>query len=69
LLKKEYVPLPPSQEKEKGSGGQGKGKGGQQKSIAERRAESKSWKLGGTVLTEDELLGREKASERGPVTS
>lgn len=61
MLKKEYVPPPPAQEK-------GKGKHGQQKSVAERRAESKSWKLGGTVMTEDELLGRDKDVEKGPLS-
>jgi hypothetical protein len=63
LLKKEYVPPPSSAEKGSGSG---KGKrDGLNKSVAERRAESKSWKLGGTVLTEEELLGKDKSSDRG----
>ena len=33
------------------------------KGIAEERAESKSWKLGGTVLTEKELLGYDNTTE------
>jgi hypothetical protein len=61
-LGKEYVP-PPS-EKEKDKKGKGAGAKGS-KSIAEKRAESKSWKLGGTVLTEEELSGV-KREAKGP---